>query len=221
MLVVPFHGFCLVPNMIKLYKLFIKKKYIVEVHVCTINKLYKKFKMVLLFNPSDKKNIDLSKQENIHIQLIIRDVFFQFVNQYRFKLFFYEKEFLKIAGHSVTVRTGQNDHWERGCRWFQLFFIDLSYFIFYQNHPCIMYMYIYNSLSSVLNTDPFLTYKYIIRIQNNWSIDLVGSLEFQEFKIILSTYKCKMDQRLHLCCIFFCTSKWNNCKDFIAVKYLH
>ena len=29
-----------------------------------------------------------------------------------------------------TVRTGKNDHFERGCKWFQLFFIDFSYFIF-------------------------------------------------------------------------------------------
>ena len=29
-----------------------------------------------------------------------------------------------------TIRTGGNDHFERGCRWFQLFFIDFQLFYF-------------------------------------------------------------------------------------------
>ena len=34
------------------------------------------------------------------------------------------------------VRTGKkNDHFERECRWFQLFFIAFSYFFFNQDHP--------------------------------------------------------------------------------------
>ena len=35
--------------------------------------------------------------------------------------------FPRVTGHG---QNRSNDHFERGCRWFQLFFIDFSYFIF-------------------------------------------------------------------------------------------
>jgi hypothetical protein len=60
----------------------------------------------------------LVKQSDLQL-LLHRDNFFQ--------LFSSEKCFPKVAGQSEQVK---NDHFERGCRWFQLFVIDFSYFIF-------------------------------------------------------------------------------------------
>jgi hypothetical protein len=48
---------------------------------------------------------------------ITRDDFYQLFNC--FYLFFCEEEIPKIAGQSEQVK---NDHFEMGCRWFQLFY---------------------------------------------------------------------------------------------------
>ena len=51
-----------------------------------------------------------------------------FSNLTDFSYFSVKKKFRKLQD---TVRTGQNDLVERGCRWFQLFSLIFSYFIFY------------------------------------------------------------------------------------------
>jgi hypothetical protein len=59
---------------------------------------------------------------DIHLQ---RWFFFQLFNW--FQLFSSEFFFWMFQD---TIRTGGNDHFERGCRWFQLFFIDFQLFYF-------------------------------------------------------------------------------------------